>query len=70
MRWRDAIRLNAKIAHFLLSSEEDAKAYSRRLRNRYLKVSGKLAASKEDLKAQAKAYMKALREAHTGVAED
>lgn len=61
MSWQEAKRLNPTIAHFLLSSESEAKKISRRFRMRYLAASGELKADKLAMKQSAKEYMAALR---------
>lgn len=63
MRWQDAIRLSPTQLGFLLCSEEQAKAISRRCHAAYLKASGDLG-SPEQNRQTAKEYMAALRRAH------
>lgn len=63
MRWADAIRLSPTQLGFLLSSEEQAKAVSRRLRVRHLRASGDIGNAEQN-RQRLKAYMADLRRAH------
>lgn len=65
MRWEDAIRLSPRQLSFLLASEEDAKAISRRCYVKFLEASGDIK-SPEQMRKVAKEYMAALRREHGG----
>lgn len=63
MRWVDAIRLSPTQLAFLLSTEEHAKAVSRKLRARHLRASGDIGSAEKN-RQTVKEYMAALRRAH------
>lgn len=69
MAWSEAKRLNATIAHFLLSSEANAKAISARAQQRTKSLDIQATDKQKKGMNEAREYMKRLREHYTGSTE-